>query len=352
MRIVVASLTTLLLAAGCGVQQSRADGQVPEQIAKLDLTTVGEKPVGTFVNATGQLVANQRAQVASDGTGRVIATLVERGQTVGAGDPLVKLDPRSANLSFADARAQVEAWKATAERARRDCARADDLFRQNTISQADYDRLKTDCKTAEANATAAIARQELAGKAVNDAVVRAPFAGVVDERVVNVGEYVRAGTPVATVVEVDPMRVQVTIPESQVGLIHEGQSVDFDVPAFSGVSFPATVKYLSGAVREKSRDLIIEAIAPNKDKQLRPGMFVNARIRVGERPMPVVPQAALRVDGTLARIYVVANGRLEERLVQLGRRDGGDVAIESGVKKGDKIVARITADVRDGVRVE
>jgi membrane fusion protein (multidrug efflux system) len=353
MRIVIAvALATLLLGAGCGVQESRADGQVPDQIAKVELTTVVEKPVGTYVVVTGQLVANQRAQVASDGTGRVVATLVERGQAVAAGDPLVKLDPRSATLSFADARATVEALRSNAERARRDCARADDLFQQNTISQSDYDRLKFDCKTTEANATGAIARQELASKAVGDAVVRAPFSGVVDERSVNVGEYVRAGTPVATLVEIDPIRIQVTVPESQVGAIREGQTVDFEVPAYPGVGFAATVKYLSGAMREKSRDLVVEAITPNKDRKLRPGMFVNARIRVGEQPMPVVPQTALRMDGTLARLYVVVNGRLEERLVQLGRRDGGEVAIESGAKKGDKIVAKITAEVRDGLKVE
>jgi len=353
MRIVTFRCLALsLAAAGCGVQPSHADGQVPEAVVKVGQATVAERPVGTFVAVTGQLVANQRAQVASDGTGRVIAAMVERGQSVAAGDALVKLDARSAALSLADARAQVDAMRSNAERARKDCARADDLFKQNTISQSDYDRLKFDCKTTEANANAAIARQGLAGKAVGDAVVRAPFAGVVDERTVNVGEYVRAGTPVATVVEIDPIRVQVTVPESQVGVVHEGQTVEFDVPAYPDETFAATVKYVSGAVRERSRDLVVDAIAQNKDKRLRPGMFASARIRVGEQVLPVVPQTALRIDGTLARIYVVANGRLEERLVQLGRREGGDVAIEAGVKKGDKIVAKITPEIHDGLKVE
>src|SRR5262249_4816101 len=130
MRIVTAvALAASLSGAGCGVQESHADGQVRDPVVKLELRTVAEKPVGTFVAVTGPVGANQRAQVASDGTGRVIAASVERGQTVAAGEALVKLDPRTANLSLADARAQVEAWKANAERARRDCARADDLFR-------------------------------------------------------------------------------------------------------------------------------------------------------------------------------------------------------------------------------
>src|SRR5262249_59162335 len=98
--------------------------------------------------------------------------------------------------------------------------------------------------------------------------------------------------------------------------------------------------------------LVVDAIAPNPDRKLRPGMFVNARIRVGEQPMPVVPQAALRVDGTLARIYVVANGRLEERLVQLGRRNGDEVAIEAGGEEGAKNAAQGPAGGREGPPAE
>ena len=347
-----ASLAMLVFDTGCGVTESRADGHLSEPTIKVETAPVAEKSIGTFVTVTGQLVANQRSQVASDGTGRVIATMVERGQPVAAGEPLVKLYARSASLSFADARAQVEALTAQADRARKDCTRADDLFRQNTISQADYDRLKMDCKATGAQANAALARSDLAGKAVNDATVRAPFAGVVDERQVNVGEYVRAGTSVATIVQVDPMRVQVTVPESLVGLVHEGQSMEFDVSAYPGSPFPATVKYLSGAIREKSRDLLVEGITPNKEGKLRPGMFVTARIRVGDETLPVVPAAAVRIDGSVARLYVVKAGKVEERLVQLGRRDGDLIAVRAGVKKGEKIVAKITADVHDGVKVE
>src|SRR5262249_61259585 len=98
--------------------------------------------------------------------------------------------------------------------------------------------------------------------------------------------------------------------------------------------------------------LVVDAIAPNPDRKLRPGMFVNARIRVGEQPMPVVPQAALRVDGTLARIYVVANGRLEERLVQLGRRHGDEVAIEAVGEQGRKNGAKVSAGGRGGLAGE
>src|SRR5262249_50278993 len=154
------------------------------------------------------------SQVASDGTGKVTETFVERGTAVEAGAPLVKLDARSANLSAAEARAQVAAAQVMAERAKRDCARAEELQQQGAINRAEYDRMTADCQATAAQAQAALAREDLAAKAVGDTVIRAPFAGVVDEKSVTVGEYVRAGAPVATVIEIDPLRLELTVPES------------------------------------------------------------------------------------------------------------------------------------------
>jgi membrane fusion protein (multidrug efflux system) len=213
--------------------------------------------------------------------------------------------------------------------------------------------MSAECKATAAAAQAALAREDLAAKAVGDAIIRAPFAGVVDEKMVTVGEYVRAGSPVATVVELDPLRLELTVPESYVGQVSENQEVRFDVAAYPDAE-PRTgvVKYLGGAMRRQSRDLVVEAVVPNKDGKLRPGMFAIAHLKVGELPMPVVPQAAVRQDSEAARVYVVREGRLEERLVQLGLKTGSEIAIVAGVKPGEKVVAKVTDEIRDGLKVE
>jgi membrane fusion protein (multidrug efflux system) len=242
-----------------------------------------------------------------------------------------------------------------AERAKRDCARAQDLMQQGAINQAEGDRMTAECQATAAQAQAALAREDLAAKAVGDAIIRAPFAGIVDERAVTVGEYVRAGTPVATVIEIDPLRLEMTVPESYVGRVSEGQELWFDVQAFSGEPpWRGVVKYMSAAMRRQSRDLVVEAVVDNKGGKLRPGMFAVAHLKVGEQPLPVVPAAAVRQDSEMARVYVVHEGRLEEHLVQLGRplADSGEVPILSGIKKGERVVAKITDEVRDGLKVE
>lgn len=344
-----------LAAGGCRENLSHADAahRQAEAGVKVETATVAERPVPQYITLTGTLAANRSSQVASDGAGKVTETFVERGALVAAGAPLVKLDARSASFSAAEARAMVQSARVQEERAKRDCARAKDLMDQGAINQAEFDRMTAECKGTAAQAEAAIAREDLAAKAIGDTVIRAPFAGVVDSRAVDVGEYVRAGNAVATVVEIDPLRLQLTVPESYVGRVSPGQEVEFEVSAYPNQPpFAAKVKYLGAAMRMQSRDLVVEAVVDNKAGKLRPGMFAVAHLKIGDVEEAVVPATAVRQDSELARVYVVRDGRAEEHLVQVGRTLGTDIAIVSGVKKGDRIVAKLTDDVRDGVKVE
>jgi membrane fusion protein, multidrug efflux system len=351
MRYVSAFL--LLALAGCTERVSHADAaRGAEKILKVETITVAERPVAQHLTLTGSLAANRRSMVASDGTGKALATFVERGAYVRAGEPLVRLDTRGAVLSRAEAHAQVAAARTLSERARADCARAEGLFAQEAISRADHDRMMAECRAAAAQAEAATARESLAGKALGDAVVRAPFAGVIDERSVTIGEYVRTGQPVATIVEIDPLRLELTVPESSVASVREGQEVAFEVAAFPDEVFRGTIRHLGGSMRRASRDLVVEAVVANPERRLRPGMFAVARVAIGVAPLPVIPLAAVRLGGEHPRVYAVQGGRLEERLVQLGRPEGDEVAVLAGVRPGDRLVTGELAELRDGLRVE
>lgn len=353
------TISVLLMAAwpmaGCRESASLADAAhaKAEVALKVETLSIVARPVPQFITLTGSLAANRSSQVASDGTGKVTQTFVERGTLVTAGAPLLKLDARTANISAAEAKAGVQAARVQADRAKRDCARAKELLDQSAINQAEFDRMTADCQGTAAQAEAALAREDMASKAVGDAIIRAPFAGIVDQRNVDVGEYVHAGNPVATVVEIDPLRLQLTVPETYVGKVSEGQKVEFEVAAYPDeTKFQASVKYVGAAMRTQSRDLVVEALVENKGGKLRPGMFAVAHLTIGELNQPVVPLAAIRQDSDLARAFTIHDGHAEEHLVQLGRRMGSDIVIVSGLKVGDKIVARLTDDVRDGVKVE
>jgi membrane fusion protein (multidrug efflux system) len=348
----VALLLLAALNACTNVSKASSNGPAPETITHISSVSVAQRAMPQLLSLTGTLLANRSSQVAADGAGRVQTTAVDRGSYVQKGGLLVALDARSARFTQAEARAQAAALVSQRDQAQRDCERAERLLSDRVIGQAEYDRLKSQCSAAEWSSTAAAARTDLADKALGDAAVRAPFAGMIVERFVSLGEYVRAGTPVASLVEIDPLRLALTVPESQIGHVRVGQKVHFEVTAFSGEQFTGSLVRRSPAVRADSRDLVVEAEIPNPDHRLLPGMFALARIELDRVQKPVLPAAALRSDGPRKRIFALVDGRLEERLVQVGESEDALVAIEKGVTPGERVASPMTPELKDGLKVE
>jgi multidrug efflux pump subunit AcrA (membrane-fusion protein) len=142
-----------------------------------------------------------------------------------------------------------------------------------------------------------------------------------------------------------------SVPEQLVGQVQSGMRVELQVPAYPDTWFPASVRYLSAALREQTRDLLVEALVPNPEQKLRPGMFAVARVVMPKTPVTVVPQASLHFDGELARLFVSRQGHLEERIVELGTRDAQLVEVRHGVAKGEAVVSPFSLDAKDGALV-
>ncbi|MBI2393418.1 MAG: efflux RND transporter periplasmic adaptor subunit [Deltaproteobacteria bacterium] len=305
-----------------------------------------------LLTLTGSMIPNEASDVAANASGAVLSTAVERGAFVEKGEVLAKLDARSAALSTAEAMATANAAKANVEIAQAECDRVEKLYKANAISGVEYDKQHASCTSAIWSAKVADARVDLAKKGLGDATVRAPFAGMIAERYVSAGEYVQPASKVARVVSIDPLRLEIVVPEQSVPLVKVGLDVDFKVSAFPEQSFKGAIRYIGPSLRPGSRDLLVEAVVPNTDKKLRPGMFATARIALGERPAPVIPATAIRVDGTLRRVFAVVGDHLEERLVKLGEEKDGVFEVEQGLAAGEKVVSPLTPDVRDGAKVK
>jgi RND family efflux transporter MFP subunit len=351
--VAVGSLASF--AAGCHRGDPASAGAAHEIAPAVHVRTavVAERPMPEYLTVTGTLRANQESSIAADANGKVLQTFVERGQTVRRGEIIATLDARGASLSQTAAAAQAKFAQSQLDQAQRECDRVRHLLQTGAIAQADFDRQTSQCTAQQWSAAAAEAQQESATKLVGDARIRAPFDGVVGERLVSVGQYVEPSTKVATLYEPDPLRLALTVPEASLGAIHEGMAVTFTVAAFADQAFVGAVKYISPNVRESSRDLVVEAVVPNGDGRLRPGMFAVAKIELGEHARPVVPPDALVRDENETRVFVVGGGRdVQERLVQLGEQKGDVVAVLNGVRTGESVVLQPGPDVRDGVRVE
>lgn len=383
-------VTGALAAAGCSSRTSAEEPAAPK-VAPVAISTavVESRPIDRFIRVTGSLRADEQAEVSAESGGRVIATPVERGTRVSQGTVLVRVSAAEASAQLQEAEAnasQIEARlglregapfdpmvvpdvmnaRASLEFAEAEFSRIRSLLDQKVVSQSEFDGRRTQVEAARQqyqmaqNAAeqsyrslqAARARVALAQKAMADTAVTAPFSGLVAERLVSVGDYVTRGTRVATIVRIDPLRVELTVPEQAVSLVQVGQAVRLTVDAYPGEVFDATIRFVSPALRTDQRALTVEAVTANPDGRLKPGFFATAAIRQpASAPAMLVPQSAVETVAGTSRIYVVKDGLVEERIVTTGDRVGSTIEILSGVAAGEVIAGEPKGRLADGLPV-
>lgn len=346
----VSALIALAFVAGCKAKAAGAD-QAPGDAVHVDTIEVREAPMPRSLALTGTLHGKRQTDLAANAAGRVVETYVERGSEVKAGGLLAKLDTRAASLTAAEAQANVALAKAQETTAKRECERYRALLEKHAITQSEFDRASDQCMTSPLSVAAAEDRARLSAQTVGDGTIRAPFGGIITERFVEAGQYVRQDTRIVSLVAVETLKLEFTVPEANLGAVREGGALSFTVPAYPGRPFSGIVRYVGAAVRETTRDLVAEAVVDNADRALKPGMFATVALVTGEAPMLVLPRSALLQKSALAFVFAVVDQRLEERVVQTGAEKGDLVAIERGVKAGDKIVAKPTDALHNGQAV-
>ena len=386
-----AALSVALFSAACsGTQTSAAAPPEPAPVAVRPAQVQGET-IDRFLRVTGSLAADEQADVAAETAGRVIGTPVERGTRVSAGTVLIRVSATEADASLREAdanAAQLEARlglsagqpfeptavpdvrnaKASLDLAEAEFARIKSLLDQKVVSQAEYDQRFTQVQAARQqyqsaqntaqqsfrSLQAARARDDLARKSAADTVVRAPFNGIVAERLVSTGDYVSRGMKVATVVRIDPVRVELTVPEQYLSLVKAGQLVRLTVDAYPGETFTANVRFVSPSLKPDQRALTVEAVAKNADGRLKPGLFATALLQQpAPAPALLVPATSVETVAGTSRVYVIAAGnKVEERIVTLGEKVGDRIEIATGVKAGERVAANPRGKLADGARIQ
>lgn len=350
MRAVVA-FAVLVSSSSCAKKAEDAAAKAPPPPpAKVALVVAQEAPEPDVLTLTGVIAADQRSEVTADTQGKVVAVLVERGQRVKMGDPVVRLDVRTAALSAREAQANLESARAQKQLAEEECKRTQTLLEKGAITRSEYDRQAAQCTSTLQQVSAAQARADMITKSISDGLVRAPFDGQVTEKSVAPGEWVAPGRTLFTLVDDDPLRIELSVPEAAVRAIQKGQKVELSAVAQPDKTYTATVSRVGGEIG-KSRSLIVEAtLDPQTD--LVPGMFAEAHVVVGQTPRPVLPKDAVVKRGKLWHAFVSVKGELQDRIVQVGPATApGQVSILQGVTKGDKVVAKVTDQIIDGLRV-
>jgi multidrug efflux pump subunit AcrA (membrane-fusion protein) len=390
MRSAVALLLALASLPACGKGASATRGPKP---VKARVLTVEHKEVRRDVLSVGSLFPYEEVAVSSEVEGKVERVLVDVGDRVDKGQGLVKVLPVELELGADQQRAAYEQTRArlglpdggedlrdpsdAAEVKRAEAAlgdaqqkfeRSKSLHDEGLISKWTYDEAEANYKSARAaydlarqsveNLRAELQQKRagllLAEKKLSDTLIRAPFAGQVKSRMVTQGQYLRVQTPVMVIVDIDPLRVRLKVPEKVAGWIQVDQPVAVTVEAYPGRTFTATVSRMSPSVDTETRTLELEALLENGEGLLKPGFFAKATIASDQvQSVLTVPHEAVRYVFGVYKVFTVDGRTLKEQEVKLGERSGDDVEIVEGLKDRQRIAVPLEGqELVDGAPVE
>ena len=291
----------------------------------VEVAVAREDTVRDEIAATGQIEAVQSIDLRPEVDGRIVEILIREGQEVDQGTPLFKVDD-------AQLRAQVAQLEAQRDLAQQALTRAKELAQQNASSAADLEKAEAEMRSAQA-------QYDLQRIRLERTTVRAPFAGVVGQRYVSLGDYVTTTTRLASLHTVNPQRASFQVPERFARSLSLGQAVTFRVAAIAGRDFIGQVDFVDPIVQLPGRTILVKARVPNPARLLQPGMFIEAHLVTAVRPKAIVipEEAVVPAEGTNA-VWVVVEGKANRRQVELGVRTPGFVEVTKGVNAGEQVV--------------
>jgi membrane fusion protein (multidrug efflux system) len=299
------------------------------------------------LTAVGSLVAVQGVTVSTEVPGTVRSIAFESGQSVEKGDMLVRLDTSVE-------RAQLAAAAASARLADAELRRRNNLPPAGAVSQAEVD-------AAAAQATRASADVANVKAIIAKKTIRAPFAGRLGIRQVDLGEVVQPGTPIVSLQSSDPIYAEFSLPQQALSQVEQGDTVAVDTDAFPGKTWEGAVEVVDVEVDPNTRNFTVRALIENRGGELRPGMFVDARVLRSEtRELLAIPSSAVLFAPYGDSVYVITepNGEsdpqqyiVEQRFIRLGERRGDLAAVTSGLQAGDVVVSTGAFKLQNGMAV-
>ena len=387
----------LFAGPGCSREQpgtQSATAAPGERKIAVSVAKVEGRDVERSVQIVGTLMAQDEVTLGTEVPSTIAQILVDMGDRVQAGQVVIKLDEREARLEverlsaslqaareslgraqqvLESSRANVERAQAVLADARVNLKRFEGLFSEGAISasqrdsaqtqhdvavaslrssEAQYESDRAAVKNAEASVVQAMAALDIARKRLQDTDVVSPITGFVRKRLVNVGETFKEKTPLMSLVATHALKLQGDVPERFAPQIGVGRTVRVEVEAFPGQIFAGTITRLSPTVDVESRSFGVEASVPNPRGVLKPGFFTKASILTGTgKNAPFVPEDAVASFAGIVKVYVIVDGKAEERRVKTGVRQDSRVEILEGVTVGETVATSSLSQLATGTAV-
>ena len=339
--IIAAAVLAILVAGKFAMQENHSgasgtggrSGRGPSGPTSVQIAVLKSERLADRVTSVGTVLPNERVDVRSEISGRVSGILFKEGERVAKGALLVKIDD-------SELRAQLSRAESEVNIAKKESDRFDELYRQKVASQREVDNATNRLSVAQAEL-------QLIQAQLRKTDIRAPFAGVVGLRSVSEGGYVTPTTPITTLLDDDPVKIDFTIPERFASIVKKGDVVRFTVEGSTRV-VEATVYALESIIDPRTRTMGVRATSPNQDGALVPGAFAEVDVLMQERESVTVPSFALVPEMRGQRVYLYRGGKAEAVAVQTGLRTEDRVEITDGVAAGDTLITSGLLQLKPG----
>jgi membrane fusion protein (multidrug efflux system) len=356
--IVVAALVVAGIAAGgyAAVRGKRA-GPTPAAAAPVaeflqsDLYIVEPGTLERTLPLTGSLTPLTEATVKAKVAGELVAVAVREGESVKRGQMLARIDPTEVRARVAAREADVQAARAQLVWAEKNRDQQKALLEKTFISQSAFDNIQSNYDVAAARLRAANAELALARKSQGDAVLTAPFSGVVSLRHAQPGERVALDAKVISLVDLSRLQLEASVPPAAIGQVQVGQTMNFRVEGFGEREFAGRIERINPSATAGSRSISVYAVIDNREGLLRGGMFAQGGLTLSRVANALsVPASAVREEIGQTFVYAIEDGLVKRKNVRVGAPDAaGRVQVLEGLAAGERIVRVNLGSLREGV---
>ncbi|KQC06043.1 MAG: hypothetical protein APR62_08615 [Smithella sp. SDB] len=323
-----------------------------ETLINVRVQTAVKKQVRPYIETTGTLKADEEVMVSSEVDGIVKNIKVEEGYAVGRGRLLAEINQVDYVLDEKRADAALKQAQANLANAKAEFQRKEALFKEELITRQQFDDISTRVALAEADLSRAKASLDTSRERLSRTKIYSPLHGMVKEKRISAGDYVRTGSPLFQLIKVDLLKLNFTVSEKEIAGLKKGQEVIFTVDSFPDKKFKGKVTLLYPHVEERTRTLQAEAIVSNANRLLKPGLFARITIYTGAQHDAIMaPLISLMYDNSTISLFVAEGNVAHARTVKTGNKYGEDIEIIEGLKEKEQVVVAGQNNLSEGVKV-
>ena len=316
-----------------------------------ELASVESRAMPRWLPVSGTMQPVRQATVKAKVSGDVRQITVREGDSVQAGQMLVRVDTADLDARVLERQGQLQSARAQLALAEKTNAMNQKLLKQNFISQNASDNAESSLEVAKGNLQAAQAQLRVAQNALKDSVATAPLSGIVAKRHVQPGEKVAFDSPLVTVVDLKDMELQAAVPSSDIPELKPGMTVDLVVDGFTDRKFTGRIERINPSTEAGTRAILVFVGIPNEAQALRGGMFATGRIALAAgAPVPTLPATAVRTEAGQSYIWTIQGGKLAKKTVLIGRRDddAGRVELKTALPADTPVLSAKFDNLKEG----